>query len=121
VWNINDDEENGKRSVSLVTSRDLGVVSYSCYLCQVLWYLCQIQGKVFSTVFSPDDPLTLAAAGSKAKLQIWDVGATFGARKAFGAKLREVGRTLKEKEEGKGGVIGVASDDEESDDGGKEE
>jgi periodic tryptophan protein 1 len=73
------------------------------------------QGKVFSTVFSPDDPLTVAAAGSKAKLQIWDVGANFGARKAFGAKLREAGRTLREKEEGKGGgVIGVASDGEES-------
>jgi len=100
-----------------VTSRDLGVVSYFCYLSQVLWHLYHVQGKVFSTVFSPDDPLTLAAAGSKAKLQIWDVGATFGARKAFGAKLREAGRTLKEKEEGKGGVIGVASDDEESDDG----
>ncbi|KDR78833.1 hypothetical protein GALMADRAFT_1365360 [Galerina marginata CBS 339.88] len=98
VWNVND-EENGKRSVSLVTSRDLGV------------------GKVFSTVFSPDDPLTVAAAGSKAKLQIWDVGSNFGARKAFGAKLREAGKILKEKEEGKGGgVIGVVSDDEESGD-----
>ena len=86
-----------------------------------MWHLYHAQGKVFSTVFSPDDPLTLAAAGSKAKLQIWDVGATFGARKAFGAKLREVGRTLKEKEEGKGGVIGVASDNEESDDNGGEE
>lgn len=80
-----------------------------------------MQGKVFSTVWSPDDPLTLAAAGSKAKLQIWDVGSTFGARKAFGAKLREAGKTLKEKEEGAGRVIGVASDDEESgDDGGEE-
>ncbi|KAJ7170934.1 WD40-repeat-containing domain protein [Mycena crocata] len=98
VWNVLD--EDGKRNVSLVTSRDLGV------------------GKVFSTVFSPDDPLTLAAAGSKAKLQIWDVGANFGARKAFGAKLREAGRVLREKEEGKenaGGVVGVVSDDEESD------
>ena len=73
------------------------------------------QGKVFSTVFSPDDPLTVAAAGSKAKLQIWDIGANFGARKAFGAKLREAGRTLREKAEGKGGgIIGVASDGEES-------
>ncbi|CAA7266975.1 unnamed protein product [Cyclocybe aegerita] len=96
VWNITE-EENGKRSVSLVTSRDLGV------------------GKVFSTAFSPDDPLTIAAAGSKAKLQIWDVGANFGVRKAFGAKLREAGRTLKEKEahEG-GGVIGVVEDDDDS-------
>ncbi|KAJ7126746.1 WD40-repeat-containing domain protein [Mycena epipterygia] len=105
VWNVLDEDVGGKRNVSLVTSRDLGV------------------GKVFSTVFSPDDPLTLAAAGSKAKLQIWDVGANFGARKAFGAKLREAGRVLREKEEGKdnkGGVVGVVSDDEESD-GGEDE
>ncbi|KAF9467997.1 WD40-repeat-containing domain protein [Collybia nuda] len=99
VWNIIDNEDGGKRNVSLVASKDLGV------------------GKVFSTVFSPDDPLTLAAAGSKAKLQIWDLGANMGAKKAFGPKLREAGRILREKEakEG-GGVVGVASDDEESGD-----
>ena len=73
---------------------------------------------MFSTVFSPDDPLTLAAAGSRAKLQVWDVGANFGARKAFGAKLAEAGKKLKEKEKesGAGGLVGVASDDEGSDD-----
>ncbi|KAJ7066867.1 WD40-repeat-containing domain protein [Mycena belliarum] len=101
VWNVTEEPAG----VTLVTSRDLGV------------------GKVFSTVFSPDDALTLAAAGSKAKLQIWDVGANFGARKAFGAKLREAGRVLREKEEGaenKGGVVGVVSDGEESD-GGEED
>ncbi|KAJ6597538.1 WD40-repeat-containing domain protein [Mycena vulgaris] len=78
-------------------------------------------GKVFSTVFSPDDSLTLAAAGSKAKLQIWDVGANFGAHKAFGARLREAGRVLREKDlegkDNKGGVVGVVDDDEESDGG----
>ena len=68
------------------------------------------QGKVFSAVWSPDDALTLAAAGSKAKLQIWDVGSNLGVRKAFDSKLREAGRALKEKE--RGGVIGVADDDE---------
>ncbi|KAG5638480.1 hypothetical protein H0H81_012412 [Sphagnurus paluster] len=99
VWNVVDEADGGKRNVSLVASRDLGV------------------GKVFSTVFSPDDPLTLAAAGSKAKLQIWDVGANMGARKAFGAKLREAGRVLREKEAGEG-VVGVESDDEESADEG---
>jgi len=72
------------------------------------------QGKVFSTVFSPDDPLTLAAAGSKAKVQVWDVGANQGARKAFGKKLAQAGRALKEK--AGGGVIGVVSDGEESGD-----
>lgn len=67
---------------------------------------------MFSAVWSPDDPLTLAAAGSKAKLQIWDVGANFGVRKAFESKLREAGRALKEKEQDRGGVIGVVDDDE---------
>ncbi|KAJ7593361.1 WD40-repeat-containing domain protein [Mycena floridula] len=92
VWNV---VEEDKRTVSLVTSRDLGI------------------GKVFSTVFSPDDALTLAAGGSKAKLQVWDVGANFGARKTFGFKLKEAGKVLREKEESNG-LVGVASDDEES-------
>ncbi|KZP22770.1 transducin family protein/WD-40 repeat family protein [Athelia psychrophila] len=95
VWNIID-AGGGKPSVSMVASRDLGV------------------GKVFSTVFSPDDPLTLAAAGSKAKVQIWDVSAAQGARKAFGKKLAEAGRVLREKQGA--GLVGVVSDDEESGD-----
>ncbi len=71
-----------------------------------------MKGKVFSTAWSPDDPLTLAAAGSKAKVQVWDVGANAGARKVFGPKLAELGRTLRERESG--GVIGVESDHEDS-------
>ncbi|KAF5341629.1 hypothetical protein D9611_001467 [Ephemerocybe angulata] len=100
VWNITEEEENGKRSVSLVTSRDLGV------------------GKVFSTQWSPDDPLTLAAAGSKAKLQLWDLGTNQGTRKVFHSKLKAAGKMLREKEakEGHGGIIGVADDGEESED-----
>ena len=77
--------------------------------------LISSQGEVFSAVWSPDDPLTLAAAGSKAKLQIWDVGANFGARKVFGTRLAEAGRALKEKKSG--GVISVADDEaDEADD-----
>jgi len=72
------------------------------------------QGEVFSAVWSPDDPLTLAAAGSKAKLQIWDVGANFGARKVFGTRLAKAGRALKEKKNG--GVIGVVDDEDDEDD-----
>ncbi|TCD60166.1 hypothetical protein EIP91_010625 [Steccherinum ochraceum] len=94
IWNVNEDADLKKRQVSLVTSRDLGV------------------GKIFTVAWSPDDPLTLAAAGSKAKLQVWDVGANAGARKALGPKIKAVGRELKEKEHG--GVIGVATDDEDS-------
>lgn len=117
VWNVVDEGEGGKRNVSLVTSRDLGVVS-SVHFGSVHTYVDTfLQGKVFSTVFSPDDPLIVAAGGSKAKLQIWDVGANFGARKAFGAKLREAGRVVREKDESNGGVVGVVSDGEESDDG----
>ncbi|KAF8843716.1 WD40 repeat-like protein [Paxillus ammoniavirescens] len=100
VWNVNQ-AEDGKPSVSMVASRDLEI------------------GKVFSAVFSPDEPLTIAAAGSKAKLQIWDVGANFGARKAFASKLAEAGKVLKEKEGG--GLVGLVNDDEDSEDGNDED
>lgn len=43
---------------------------------------------------------------------MWDISANGGARKALGPKLAEAGRILKEKTGG--GVIGVASDDEDS-------
>ncbi|KAG1737750.1 transductin family protein/WD-40 repeat family protein [Suillus lakei] len=97
VWNV-DQTAGGKPAVSMVASRDMEV------------------GKVFSAVFSPDDPLTIAAAGSKAKLQIWDVGANSGARRAFASKLGEAGRVLKEKEGA--GLVGLVNDDEASDDEG---
>ena len=97
LWNINENEDTtGKREVSLVTSRDLGV------------------GKVFSVHFSPDTPLTLAAAGSKAKLQVWDLASNAGARKAFGQRLRKHGRELREAKESGQGLIGVQSDGEDS-------
>ncbi|KIP11071.1 hypothetical protein PHLGIDRAFT_100387 [Phlebiopsis gigantea 11061_1 CR5-6] len=94
IWNLAEDADSNKRQVSLVTSRDLGV------------------GKVFSVAWSPDDPLTLAAAGSKAKVQVWDIGANAGARKVLGPKLAAAGRAVKEKTTG--GVIGVESDLEDS-------
>ena len=72
------------------------------------------QGKVFSAVFSPDDPLTVAAAGSKAKVQVWDVGANAGARRVFSGKLANAGKPLKEKEAGDG-VVGLVDDEEDSD------
>ncbi|KAH9052907.1 WD40-repeat-containing domain protein [Lactarius deliciosus] len=89
-------EDGTKRQVSLVAGRDLRL------------------GEVFSAVWSPDDRLTLAAAGSKAKLQIWDVGANFGARKVFEPRLAEAGRKLRERTTGD--VIGVADEEEDSDD-----
>ena len=72
------------------------------------------QGKVFSATFSPDDPLTVAAAGSKGTLQIWDVGTNAGVRKTFSHKLAEAGRELKEKTGS--GLVGLVDDDEGSED-----
>ncbi|ORX33958.1 WD40-repeat-containing domain protein [Kockovaella imperatae] len=100
VWNVSDEETDGvqgrKREISLVTSRDLGV------------------GKVFTTRWCPDPetPLTLAAAGSKAALQIWDVASNPGARKAFGERLKRHGRSLGEIKQS-GGVVGVDEDSED--------
>ncbi|WWC68026.1 uncharacterized protein I206_101945 [Kwoniella pini CBS 10737] len=103
VWNILDEETEGvkgrKREISLATSRDLGL------------------GKIFTARWSPDpeSPLALAAAGSKATLQVWDVASNPGARKAFGDRLRKHGRELGEIKKG-GGVVAVeGGEDEESD------
>ena len=65
---------------------------------------------MFSATFSPDDALTLAAAGSKGKLQIWDVGTNAGVRKAFASKFAQAGKEFKEKSGD--GVVGVVDDDE---------
>jgi len=91
VWNVTEGGD-GKNRVSLVTSRDLGV------------------GKVFSTIWSPDDPLTLAAGGSVGKLQVWDIGTNQNVRNIMSTKVAETGKTLKEK--GGDGVISVADDGE---------
>ena len=47
---------------------------------------------------------------------MWDIGANAGARKAFLPKLKEAGREIKERQTSSGGVIGVASDDEDESD-----
>jgi periodic tryptophan protein 1 len=111
IWNVQEDKVGGKRQVSLVAGRDLGLVSPALVSSFGERHANESKGEVFSAVWSPDDPLTLAAAGSKAKLQIWDVGTNFGARKVFGARLAEAGRALKEKKSG--GVISVADDEED--------
>ncbi|BGP13993.1 hypothetical protein JCM10213_005579 [Rhodosporidiobolus nylandii] len=89
VWNV--EEQNGKRNISLVTARDLGV------------------GKVFSASFCPDDPTTLAVAGSKANLQIWDTATNPGVRSTFGDRLKALGKDLSKTG---AGVVGLANDDE---------
>jgi len=118
IWNIQDEETEGskgrKREISLVTSRDLGLVSHPAYTNSPLTCL---KGKVFTARFSPDPetPLTIAAAGSKANIQIWDIASNAGARKAFGDRLRKHGRELGEIKKG-GGVVGVVDEPEEDED-----
>ncbi len=75
------------------------------------------QGKIFTARWSPDPetPLTLAAAGSKATVQIWDVSSNAGARKAFGDRLRRHGRELGEIKKGGGIVVVDGGEDEEDD------
>lgn len=118
IWNV-DESKGGKPSVSMVASRDLDIVCAIPFTLSFLAILRERQGKVFSTAFSPDDPLTIAAAGSKARLQIWDVGANLGARKAFASKLSEAGKTLKEKSGA--GLVGLVNDDEESESAGDDD
>ncbi|GAA6025700.1 hypothetical protein JCM11491_000338 [Sporobolomyces phaffii] len=93
VWNL-EDTKAGKRNISLVTARDLGV------------------GKVFSASFCPDDPTTLAVAGSKANLQLWDTSTNPGVRTVFGDRLKALGKDLTKTG---AGVVGLA-DDEDGDD-----
>lgn len=70
---------------------------------------------MFALGWSPDDPLTLVAGGSKSQVQIWDVAQNAGVRKAFKTKLAQAGREVREKQSE---VVGVTNDEEsdESDD-----
>ncbi len=72
---------------------------------------------MFTARWTPDAdaPLTLAAAGSKATVQIWDVASNPGARKAFGDRLKKLGRELGEIKKG-GGVVAVEDEQESEDD-----
>ena len=70
IWNVDSDGDK-PQSISLVSARDLGI------------------GKLFTTSFSPNDPLTIAAAGSGGKLHIWDTLTNPGVRRTFGDRLRQ--------------------------------
>lgn len=72
LWSLDDADTEKPRSINLVTARDLGI------------------GKIFSTSFSPNDPLTVAAAGAGGKLHIWDTLANPGMRRTFGDRLRKM-------------------------------
>ncbi|PWN53313.1 WD40 repeat-like protein [Violaceomyces palustris] len=102
VWNLDESDNGSVKGVSMVTSRDLDV------------------GKVFSVTFCPDEPLTLAAAGSKGKLQIWDTLSNVGVRKTFGDRIRKLNNSnvrIDGDEPARGdGVVGIDDEDDEDND-----
>ena len=86
LWNI---QPSGP---TMVVSRDLDV------------------GKVFSTVFAPDEEVgfRLAVAGSKGTAMVWDTSTNPGVRRAFADKVRPVDGVVEER------LVGV--EDDSSDD-----
>lgn len=94
VWNVDSDGDK-PRSISLVSARDLGI------------------GKLFTTSFSPNDPLTIAAAGSGGKLHIWDTLTNPGVRRTFGDRLRQYHLSWDERTERPADI--QVDDDAESD------
>lgn len=75
IWSLSDAVGTGNakpQSINLVASRDLEA------------------GRVFSANFSPNDPMTIACAGSKGVLRIWDALSNVGVRKTFGDRLQKV-------------------------------
>lgn len=92
LWNIQDDRP------SLVVSRKLEV------------------GKVFSTSFAPDPEVgfRLAVAGSKGAVQVWDTSTNASVRRAFVNRLPALEGEVKER------TVGVAADDDDSEDEGEE-
>lgn len=100
LWNLSPSSAPEDRKISMLASRDLGV------------------GKVFAATFCPDEPATIAVAGSKGGLQVWDTTTNPAVRRAFGDKIRALGRDL---ERQRSGLVSVAKDDEASDAEGEED
>lgn len=103
LWNLV--EEGGKtkpKEISLVVSRDVGA------------------GKIFSASFSPDEPLTIAAAGSSGSVKIWDALAAKGVAPIFGDRLKEWAKRNGEEErkikEGQDALVEVEEDEGDDDD-----
>jgi periodic tryptophan protein 1 len=69
-------------------------------------------GKVFSTVFAPDEEVgfRLAVAGSKGSVQIWDTSTNPAVRKAFAHRVKPIEGEVKER------LVGVEEDSSESED-----
>ncbi|KDN44122.1 WD40 repeat-like protein [Tilletiaria anomala UBC 951] len=105
VWSLTDGvaEDIGDArpaNISLVANRDLDA------------------GKIFSVAFSPDEAMTVAVAGSKGVLRVWDAFANVGVRKTFGDRLKALSKdkipALDGPEPSRGdGVVKLADEDDE--------
>lgn len=89
-------------AINLVLSRDLGL------------------GKLFTAKFSPNDPLTLAAAGSAGQLQVFNALSNPAVRKTFAHTLRSLKDDLKVDLDGTepsrgDGIIRIQDDDDDDD------
>ncbi|KAL4890546.1 rRNA processing protein Pwp1 [Aspergillus ambiguus] len=90
LWNVENDKP------SMVVSRKLEV------------------GKVFSTAFAPDPAVSfrLAVAGSKGVVQVWDTSTNGAVRRTFVSRMPSLEGEVKER------MVGVAADQDESEDEG---
>lgn len=70
LWNIEGTDGKPKQ-ITLVSARDLGA------------------GKVFAAAFSPDDVLTVAAAGSSGSVKVWDALNAKGVADVFSTRLKK--------------------------------
>lgn len=105
LWNLttSDSTTTPPSAINLVLSRDLGI------------------GKIFAATFSPNDPLTLAAAGSAGQLQVFNSLSNAGVRKSFGDRLSklvgEFNIHLNPTETSRAdGIVRVQDDDDDDDD-----
>lgn len=106
LWNLSSPTPTATAppsAINLVLSRDLGI------------------GKIFAAKFSPNDPLTLAAAGSAGQLQIFNALSNAAVRKTFADRLKQIqsqhNLNLDGTEPSRGdGIIRIQDDDNSDDD-----
>ncbi|CBQ67694.1 related to WD repeat protein PWP1 [Sporisorium reilianum SRZ2] len=104
LWSLSHSPESAAPgAINLVLTRDLGL------------------GKIFTAKFSPDDPLTLAAAGSAGQVHVFNALSNPAVRKTFGDRLRalkgDARVVLDGTEPSRGdGIVWIQDDDEDEDD-----
>ncbi|TKY90523.1 hypothetical protein EX895_000521 [Sporisorium graminicola] len=104
LWSLSDSlDGTAPGAINLVLSRDLGL------------------GKIFAAKFSPNDPLTLAAAGSAGQVQVFNALSNPAVRKTFGDRLKSLKGDAKVVVDGSepsrgDGIVRIQDDDDDDDD-----